>query len=96
MFPDNNGQVTIPHSKLTPSFIKTIVHPSGLYLKYSNIDFLASSYMVRPLAIQPSNTQSDLTIVVSWITPFLNQGDGSYHKGIELDLSVDFMVDNFK
>lgn len=96
IFPDNNGLVTIPHSKLTPQFIKTIVQPSGSYLKYSNIDFLASSYMVRPLAIQPTTTESDLTIVLSWITPSPNQGDGSDHKGIELDLYIDFMVDNFK
>lgn len=82
IFPDNNGLVTIPHSKLMPQYIKTIVQPSGSFLKYSSIDYLASAYMVRPLAIQPSNTESDLTVVLTWITPSPLQGDGSDHRGI--------------
>ena len=52
VFPDTNGLVTLPHSKLSPQFIKTIVQPTGQdYLKYTSLDFLASSYMVRPLVI---------------------------------------------
>ena len=51
IFPDNNGLVTIPHSKLMPQYIKTIVQPSGSFLKYTSIDYLASAFMVRPLAI---------------------------------------------
>ena len=41
VFPDNNGLVTLPHSKLSPQFIKTNVQPSHVdYLKYSSIDYL--------------------------------------------------------
>ena len=56
--------------------------------------------MVRPLVIQPYNTQSDLTIVLSWITPSPQpdvKGGEADFNGIELDLYIDFVVeDKFK
>jgi hypothetical protein len=59
----------MPHQKLSPQFVKTIVQPSQSYLKYSSIDFLFKSYMARPLVVQPYSYPSDLTVVLSWITP---------------------------
>ena len=53
--------------------------------------------MVRPLVMQPTSTNSDLTIVLSWITPSPNQGgemQSTDHNGMELDLFIDFMVDD--
>lgn len=100
MFPDKNGLVALPHSKLIPQFIKTIVQPSSMYLKYTNLDYLASSYMTRPLAIQPYTSMSDLTIVLTWITPSpnqndpLNKGNSQTSAPIELDLFIDFNVEN--
>jgi len=79
VFPDRHGLVTLPHSKLSPQFVKTIVQPSGSdFLRYTSIDFLASSTMVRPLVIQPYDTQSDLTIVLSWITPVNLPSEGAH------------------
>ena len=55
--------------------------------------------MSRPLAIQPNNYPSDLTIVLSWITPTPSSDDSSSTQNlqqIELDLYIDFMVDKFK
>lgn len=79
--------------------MKTIVQPSGSdFLRYTSIDFLASSAMVRPLVIQPFDTESDLTIVLTWMTPLKPQPDGGHSDSasasnpIELDLYVDFMV----
>lgn len=85
--------------KLSTQFVKTIVQPSGPdFLKYSSIDFLASSSMIRPLVIQPFSTSSDITIVLSWITPAPSQVEGQMNSDkMELDLYIDFVVeDKFK
>ena len=68
-----------------------------MYLKYTNLDYLASSYMTRPLAIQPYTSMSDLTIVLTWITPSPNQNNQNENgqtSPIELDLFIDFNVEN--
>jgi hypothetical protein len=44
--------------------------------------------------MQPTSTNSDLTIVLSWITPSPSQGGEIEHNGMELDLFIDFMVDD--
>lgn len=49
--------------------------------------------MVRALVVQPFTTQSDLTIVLSWITPMPMKGAMSSDK-MELDLYIDFIVDD--
>lgn len=108
--PDHHGLVSLPHQMLSPQFVKTIVQPSRSdFLRYTSIDFLASSAMVRPLVIQPYDAQSDLTIVLTWMTPVKaaienghsdqSNSQNSLEMGtpIELDLYVDFMVqDKFK
>jgi hypothetical protein len=90
VFPDQNGLVTLPHQKLRPQFVKTIVQPSqsAQFLRYTSIDFLSDSYMARPLVIQPYSPASDLTIVLSWV-----QGE-QQSSSIALDLYVDFMTEN--
>lgn len=54
--------------------------------------------MIRPLVIQPFSTASDITIVLSWITPAPSQVEGQMNSDkMELDLYIDFVVeDKFK
>jgi hypothetical protein len=96
VFPDQNGLITLPHQKLSPQFVKTIIQPSSSnFLKYTSIDFMFKSQMARPLVVQPYTYPSDLTIVLSWITPTpSNDGQSQDADRIELDLYVDFMVDD--